>query len=140
MFGNHLNPAGTYAKLSRESDVRTADPHRLIILLFEGAESAISVACLHAERGNVAERGAHLSKAIDIINNGLKASLDVQQGGDLARRLVALYDYMVSRLLWANMKNDVPTMREVHALLAEIHDAWKQIGPGGQERGEASGS
>jgi flagellar protein FliS len=129
MFGNNLNPAGTYAKLSRESDVRSADPHRLIILLFEGAESAISVACLHAEQGNTAERGSHLSKAIDIINNGLKASLDLEHGGELAQRLVALYDYMVSRLLWANMKNDMPTMREVLGLINEIHDAWKQIGP-----------
>lgn len=129
MFGNNLNPAGTYAKLSRESDVRSADPHRLIILLFEGAESAISVACLHAEQGNTAERGSNLSKAIDIINNGLKASLDLEHGGELAQRLVALYDYMVSRLLWANMKNDMPTMREVLGLIGEIHDAWKQIGP-----------
>jgi flagellar protein FliS len=134
MFGSSNNPASTYAKLSSESDVRAADPHRLIILLFEGAENAISVAQVHAENGNIAERGVYISKAIDIINNGLKVSLDMEQGGELAARLAALYDYMVSRLLWANMKNDVPALREILSLLGEIHEAWRQIEPEKQQK------
>ncbi|MDR2637138.1 MAG: flagellar export chaperone FliS [Zoogloeaceae bacterium] len=134
MFGSRLNPASTYAALGRESDIRTASPHRLIILLFEGAESAISVARLYAEKGQLAERGTHISKAIDIIANGLKASLDVEAGGQLAERLAALYDYMVSRLLWANMKNDIPTLDEVLHLLGEIHEAWQQIDPDKQQQ------
>ncbi|MDR2689567.1 MAG: flagellar export chaperone FliS [Azoarcus sp.] len=134
MFGSRINPANVYAELGRESDVNTADPHRLIVLLFEGAESAISVAKVHAEKGNIAERGTSISKAIDIISNGLKVSLDMNQGGVLAARLAALYDYMVSRLLWANMKNDVPAMQEVLSLLGEIHDAWTQIEPGKQQK------
>jgi flagellar protein FliS len=133
MFGTKNSPASAYAELSRESDVRTASPHRLIVLLFEGAETAVSVARLHASNGNIAERSAYISKAIDIINNGLKVSLDKTQGGELADRLAALYDYMVSRLLWANMKNDVPTMGEVLSLLGEIHEAWKAIDPERQE-------
>jgi flagellar protein FliS len=133
MFGQNQNPANAYAELGRESDIRTASPHRLIILLFEGAQSAISVAHLHAEKGNVAERGAHISKAIDIIANGLKASLDIEAGGELAGRLSALYDYMVSRLLWANMKNDIPTLHEVQHLLEEIHSAWREIDPDKQQ-------
>ncbi|WP_205201960.1 flagellar export chaperone FliS [Azonexus hydrophilus] len=134
MFSSrNYSPAGVYAELGRDSDVRSADPHRLIVLLFEGAESAIAIARVHAEQGNHGERGTHISKAIDIISNGLKASLDIQQGGELAERLAALYDYMVSRLLWANIKNDIPTMDEVHGLLSEIHDAWNQIEPGKQQ-------
>lgn len=134
MFSSRsYSPAGAYAELGLQSDVRSADPHRLIVLLFEGAESAIAIARVHAEQGNVAERGTHLSKAIDIITNGLRASLDQQQGGELAVRLAALYDYMASRLLWANLKNDIPTMDEVHGLLSEIHDAWNQIEPGKQQ-------
>ncbi|MDR2625821.1 MAG: flagellar export chaperone FliS [Zoogloeaceae bacterium] len=133
MFGTRQNPTGAYAELARESDVRAASPHRLVVLLFEGAASAISVARVHASEGHFAERGANISKAIDIISNGLKASLDVQAGGELAERLSALYDYMVSRLLWANMKNDVPTLDEVQSLLGEIHDAWRQIDPDKQQ-------
>jgi flagellar protein FliS len=134
MFGSNRNPTGAYADLARESDVRGASPHRLVILLFEGAQSAIAVAKVHAVAGRFAERGVHISKAIDIIANGLKASLDVQSGGELAERLAALYDYMVSRLLWANMKNDVPTLDEVQSLLGEIHEAWREIDPDKQQQ------
>ncbi|MDR1425259.1 MAG: flagellar export chaperone FliS [Azoarcus sp.] len=128
MFGGHTNPARAYAQLGRESDINTASPHRLIVLLFEGAETAINVARVHAEKGDVAGRGASISKAIDIISNGLKVSLDMRQG-ELAVRLSSLYDYMVSRLLLANMKNDVGVLREVLSLLGEIHQAWNEIGP-----------
>jgi len=128
MFGGHTNPARAYAQLGHESDISTASPHRLIVLLFEGAETAINVARAHAEKGNVADRGASISKAIDIISNGLKVSLDMRQG-ELAVRLSSLYDYMVSRLLWANMKNDVGALREVLSLLGEIHQAWNEIDP-----------
>jgi flagellar protein FliS len=134
MFGSSRSPTSAYTDLARESDVRGASPHRLIILLFEGAESAIAVARVHATEGRFSERGANISKAIDIIANGLKASLDIQAGGELAERLAALYDYMVSRLLWANMKNDVSTLDEVCALLGEIHDAWRQIDPDKQQQ------
>ncbi|MCX8146480.1 MAG: flagellar export chaperone FliS [Azovibrio sp.] len=134
MFGTPSNPANAYAALSTESAVHSADPHRLILLLFEGVENALALARLHAEQGNITARGNALSKAIDIISNGLKASLDIKQGGELAERLAALYDYMVSRLLWANMKNDIPTIEEVQSLLGEIHDAWRQIEPGKQQK------
>jgi flagellar protein FliS len=129
MFGSPANPAKAYADLGRKSDISTASPHRLIVLLLEGAETAINVARLHAEQGNIAERGIQISKAIEIITNGLKVSLDIEQGGELAVRLAALYDYMVSRLLWANLKNDVSAMKEVLSLLGEIHTAWTQIDP-----------
>lgn len=129
MFGTPNNPASAYASLSNESAVHSADPHRLILLLFEGAETALEIARLHAEQGNVSGRGSSISKAINIIANGLKSSLDIQQGGELAERLAALYDYMVSRLLWANMKNDIGTIEEVKSLLNEIHEAWKMIEP-----------
>lgn len=123
------SPANTYAALSVDSGVRSADPHRLILLLFEGADNAILLARQYDEQHNIAGRGNAISKAIDIITNGLKASLDVPKGGELAVQLAALYDYMNSRLLWANMKNDMVVLEEVRGLLGEIHDAWKQISP-----------
>ncbi|WP_303786377.1 flagellar export chaperone FliS [Azovibrio restrictus] len=134
MFGTPTNPANAYAALSTESAVHSADPHRLILLLFEGTENALALAHFHAEQGNITARGNAISKAIDIITNGLKASLDIQQGGELAERLAALYDYMASRLLWANMKNDIPTIEEVQSLLGEIHEAWRLIEPGKQQK------
>ena len=81
------------------------------------------------EDKRTAAKGEAISKAIDIIGNGLKVSLDLEQGGEIAARLDALYDYLVLRLLHANLDNDLPALEEVAALLEEIHGAWREISP-----------
>lgn len=130
MFGSPRSPAAAYASVGVETSVATADPHKLILLLFEGAEAAILSAKLNMELGNIAEKGRLISNAIDIITNGLKASLDFEKGGDLSIKLAALYDYMAQRLLWANLKNDPAALDEVMRLIGEIHGAWAEIAPG----------
>ena len=76
---------------------------------------------------NIPEKGKAISNAIDIISNGLKAGLDPKNGGELAGRLDALYDYMCTRLLHANLKNDEAALKEVAGLLREIKSAWEEI-------------
>ena len=129
MFGSAQNPAAAYRQVSLESAVQSADPHGLILLLFDGADSAMSLALLHLRNGDHALRSLNISKAIDIITNGLKAALNLSAGGELAVRLSALYDYIVKRLLWANMKNEADALEEAKALLGEIHSAWAEINP-----------
>lgn len=80
-------------------------------------------------QGNIPAKGAAISKAIDIINNGLSAGLNLEKGGEMAENLSALYDYMSRRLLYANLHNDEQAINEVSALLENIADAWRQIGP-----------
>ena len=129
MFGKSLNPLSAYAEAGIAAKVQTAAPHQLILLLFEGAASAISMARLHLEQNDVAQRGKYISQAIDIISNGLKVSLDMETGGKLAEQLAALYDYMCRRLIAANIGNDAAALDEVARLLEEIHSAWREIGP-----------
>lgn len=128
MFGSNLNPAAAYAQVGIESAVRSADPHRLILLLFQGAESGVALAKESIAQNNLYSKSQSISKAIDIINNGLLASLD-RNVGDLAEKLASLYEYMSTRLLHANLKNDVAALDEVAALLAEIRSAWEEIAP-----------
>lgn len=128
MFGSK-NPVSAYTQVSIDSAVHSADPHRLILLLFQGAESAVSLARESIRQGNLFGKSQALSQAIDIITNGLLASLDGENGGDLAAKLAALYEYMSTRLLHANLKNDVAALDEVAVLLAEIRGAWEEITP-----------
>jgi flagellar protein FliS len=127
-----LDPKTAYKRAGVEMSVETADPHRLILMLFEGALLAIASASLHMKRKedaeSVARKGEAISKAIDIIDNGLKASLDLNAGGELAGRLAALYDYMSARLLYANLHDQPAALDEVSHLLAELKEAWEQIG------------
>jgi flagellar protein FliS len=132
MFAVMHNPTAAYSKAGVETKVETADPHKLILMLFEGAMLAVASASLHMKRNggaeDVARKGEAISKAINIITNGLKASLDYEAGGELAGKLGALYDYMSARLLHANLHDQPAVLDEVSHLLAELKGAWEQIG------------
>ncbi|WP_145509376.1 MULTISPECIES: flagellar export chaperone FliS [Yersinia] len=118
-----------YAQVGLESGVMSASPHQLIVMLFDGAQSALVRARILMNQKDISAKGAAISKAIDIINNGLNAGLDLEKGGEMAENLSALYDYMSRRLLHANLHNDEQAITEVLALLENIADAWRQIGP-----------
>lgn len=130
MFGKHLSPSEAYASVGLETSVQNADPHTLILLLFEGARKAILMAKHQIEVGDVAGKGKNISHAVEIISGGLKAGLNLDAGEELAERLDALYDYMIERLIWANIHDDAATLDEILALLWEIHSAWVGIAPG----------
>ena len=120
--------AAAYSSVGVETGVSTADPHKLILMLFEGALLQIGTAVIALEKKDVPTKGMAISKAIEIILNGLKVSLDYEAGGELAQRLGALYDYMTQRLLYANLHNSRPAMDEVTQLLTDLKSAWEAIG------------
>ena len=128
MYTNSRSAASAYASVGLETSVIAANPHKLILMLFEGAQLAIRAAGVHMREGNVQAKGAAITKAITIIGSGLRAALDAKRGGEIAMQLDALYDYMCQRLFVANLKNRPEILEEVGALLAELHSAWKQIG------------
>ena len=129
MFGSARNAISAYQKVGVDAAIEVADPHRLILLLFAGAQAAIGNARAAMKQQQIAAKGEAISKAVDIISNGLKVSLDLEQGGEIAGQLDALYDYLVLRLLRANLDNDLTALEEVAGLLEEIHGAWREISP-----------
>lgn len=129
MFGSMQNGANAYAKVGMETGVIAANPHKLIIMLFEGAQIALNNALQQMQAGNIAGKGQAISKAIMIIENGLRASLDKSVGGEIAINLDALYEYMSSRLLLANRNNQPEIIQEVQTLLNDIKSAWEAIAP-----------
>ncbi|WP_300455297.1 flagellar export chaperone FliS [Accumulibacter sp.] len=137
MFGHARNAISAYQKVGVDAAVEVADPHRLILLLFAGAEAAIGKARAAMQQQQIAAKGEGISKAIDIIANGLKVSLDLENGGEIAQRLDALYDYLVLRLLRANLDNDLHALEEVAGLLEEIHSAWREISPNARQQAVA---
>jgi flagellar protein FliS len=126
-YSNNLAGAlKAYNQVGVQTDVASASPHRLIQMLMEGALEKIAIAKGHMERGEIANKGAHISWAISIID-GLRMSLDKETGGDLAQNLGALYEYMQRRLAEANIENNVSILDEVASLLREIKTAWDAI-------------
>lgn len=128
MFSSLNNPLKAYQDVGLEITVASASPHKLILMLFEGANEAINRAKVGIEQNDTPKKGLAISKAIDIILNGLQSSINREDGGKLSEDLYALYDYMGRRLLHANAQNDIAALNEVSSLLGEIHSAWQEIG------------
>jgi flagellar protein FliS len=120
--------AKAYQRVGVETGVESSEPHALILMLFDGVLESVKQAQGHLAAGRVLEKGAALSKAARIVEEGLKASLDRSTGGAIAQQLAALYDYAVMRLLQANLRNDYRALMEVAAMLADLRSAWATIG------------
>jgi flagellar protein FliS len=127
MFMQPHNYANTYKQVGIETEVAGADPHKLVLMLLDGAISAIKLAAIGIEKRDIATKSTQLSKAIAIVNEGLRASLDHRQGGQIAGRLDSLYLYVTSQLLEANLSNRTEPLQEALELLGMIQDAWKSI-------------
>jgi len=112
-----------YSTVDLESAVNSASPVQLILLLYDGAISALATAKGHIQEMQFAEKGRLISKATGIIE-GLRAALDFPRGGEIAKSLNDLYEYMKHRLSVANLKNDPEGVVEVMRLLNELRGAW----------------
>ena len=122
------HPLQAYRHAAVDASVAVASPHELVVLLFEGARAALAQARGAFARNDAASRAQSLAKAVAILEDGLRASLDLGKGGALADQLDALYEYMALRLVLCNADGDPSKVDEVDRLLASIGDAWRQIG------------
>ena len=121
-----MNGLQAYQRVNNQTSTMDADPHRLIQLLYNGAIERINMAKARIQAKDYAGKGQLINKAIEIIG-GLRSFLDFAQGGDLAARLEALYDYMERSLLEASAKNDLAKLDEVLNLLRSVKEGWDGI-------------
>lgn len=140
MFGSMNSGAAAYAKVNVETGVTAANPHKLIMMLFDGATVSVASAINHLQTGDIPAKGQAISRAISIIDSGLRASLDKSAGGEVAQNLDALYGYMCNRLLEANLRNQKDYLEEVQRLLKDLRDAWAAIEPKAAEASSPSAS
>lgn len=127
MFGFSKNGANVYAQMGLETGVLAASPNKLTILLYEGAIKACHTAIGHMQKKDFENKGAMLSKAMLIIESGLRLSLDKKAGGELAESLDTLYIYMGHRLTIANIRNQPEIVEEIIKLLIDLKSAWEAI-------------
>jgi flagellar protein FliS len=117
-----------YQSVSVHGGVADADPHRMVLMLLDAAVDRMATARGCMERGEIARKARLLHNCVNIVAE-LRGSLNLAEGGDLAKNLSDLYEYMIRRLLLANANSDIKCVNEVIALLDEIRGAWIAIGP-----------
>lgn|SRR5512139_705391 len=117
-----------YQSVAVHGGVAAADPHRLILMLLDGAIERTASARGALASGAVEAKARLLHRAVSIVDE-LRASLNMEQGGALASNLADLYEYCGRMLLKANLENRAEPLDEVAKLLREIRGAWIQIAP-----------
>lgn len=121
--------SGLYRQVGVETSVSGASPHQLVKLLFDGFMEATTDARAAMRQGNIEAKGAATTRALRIVDEGLKASLDLRSGGELAQNLHATYTYVCLRLTQANLRNDESILDECVNLITPIREAWLAIAP-----------
>lgn len=122
-----------YQSTAAHGGVAAADPHRLIVMLMDGALERIATARGCMQRGETTEKARLLNRAVSIVAE-LRGSLDLSAGGQIAANLSELYDYMTRRLMAALANNQAEPLDEVSRLLGDIRSAWVAIPPQAQAR------
>ena len=120
--------ASLYQQVGVESQLAGASPHALVAMLFDGFIEAVAQARGAMRDKNAAAKGQAIGRAVRIVEEGLRAGLDVRAGGDLARDLGELYAYITHRLTLANLRNDEAALEECLRLMQPLRDAWVAIG------------
>lgn len=124
---NNQVAVNSYAKVHTHSSVDSASPHKLIDMLYEGALERITQARGAIRYKQTEAKGKRINQAISIIG-GLRENLNIDDGGDIAANLDALYVYIQGLLTKAHFHNDESKLDEATNLLLDLRDAWKQIG------------
>jgi flagellar protein FliS len=126
MFAAYRNPAATYNQVRVESGVAAARPIDLVVMVYDGAIEVLGKAIAQLKANDIAAKNQSVSRAIRIIDEGLRAPLDMRVG-EVATNLAGLYDYMTRRLLQGSARNDVAMIEEVRSLLLDLKSAWDEL-------------
>jgi flagellar protein FliS len=121
--------AGTYRQMGVVTGVGAATPHRLVMMLFDGFDDALLQALGALRDGAIDTKCRAIGRAARIVEEGLRASLDLNAGGKLAADLRELYAYVSLRLVRANLDNDAAGIDECRRLMQPLREAWASISP-----------
>ena len=119
--------ASAYKRVNVETGVDSATPHQLVVMLFDALQQYLLAARGAMERGEVVLKCQKMGAAIRVVEEGLRSALNMDQGGEIAKNLDAVYEYCTQRLTMANLKNDQSGITEVMEVIAPIASGWKQM-------------
>ena len=121
-----MSTYSNYQNAYKKASVNTLDQNKLIIMLYDGAIKNANFAVEYMKSGEIEKVHDSLIKTKNIVTE-LLATLNMEQGGEIAKNLKSLYSYMFSQLIEANMEKKSEPVLTVIDLLKELRGAWVQI-------------
>lgn len=126
-FHRSFQAAKAYGEVAVQSGVSEASPHKLVQMLFDGLIQSINGARGALARGEISEKGRLIGKCVRILEEGLKAGLNQENGGELAANLLSIYDFCIIELTKANLHNDSEALDMVLKTIEPVASAWHEI-------------
>lgn len=126
-FGRSPQFAQAYRKIAAETGVADASPHRLVAMLYDGFLESVADARGAMRARDIERKGRAIGRAVRIVEEGLRAGLNLKAGGQLAADLNQLYGYVTLRLTQANLRNDEAALDECQRLLQPLREAWSSM-------------
>ena len=123
----NMRSANAYRTVGVETAVAGADAHQLVALLYQALMQSLGAAKLSMQAGDIPGKGKAIVRAVRLIEEGLKAGINHDKGGELAANLRGLYDYCILVLTEANLRNDIKKIEEVISLVQPVAQAWGEI-------------
>ena len=111
-------------KAYQQNSVTQSTPGELTLMLYNGCLKFLNQAKKGIETNNIELKNTNIQKAQNILRE-LMVTLDMSES--VSESMASLYDYMINRLIEANIKNDAAIVDEVYGLTTEFRDTWKQI-------------
>ncbi len=120
-----MSSAHAQLDVYRKNQFYTADRGTLLLMLYEGAIQFLRRAGEHLQRGEITEKGVCLSKAHSIVSE-LASTLDLETGGEIARKLGGLYNFVLDELMAAHLSNDIKPLEQALSILTTLNGAWER--------------
>lgn len=120
----------------KKTVLATTDRVQIVLMLYEGALNHMKIARKKIESGDIMSKGKHFSKATSIISE-LSNVLDMEKGGEISRNLRNLYEYVLQRLLYANLNNDVSALEDSARVIETLKSGWKEMMDGMKQKQSA---
>lgn len=120
--------SGLYRQVGVSTAVESASSHRLVAMLYDGVLESLAEARGAIASKDIEAKCRSLTRAGRIVDEGLKAGLNLAASGAMGQQLNQLYSYISGRILQANMKSDAAAVEECCRLIEPLRDAWRQIG------------
>lgn len=122
-----MRAASAYRDVGLKTQTAQHDQYQLVVMMFDGILESLTRAKGAMVEKDVPAKVEQITKAVRLIQEGLRTSLDLDNGGELAANLANLYDYCVLRLTQANATNNQAALDEVASLIKPVADAWKEL-------------
>ena len=110
----------------RKTSVVTTDPGKLVLMCYNGAIESLKIAIQKYKDKDFEGKYKAIKKTEDIIDE-LRCSLNFEKGGDIARNLESLYNYMTRKLILSDVNKDINGLNEVVGMLEELKSAWEIV-------------